>query len=162
MTIDCLDDELRDLLPGFAHGRLGSVERERVSAHLAGCAACAHELEIIRAARASFARVRPVDTGRIVAMLPSPPGRPALRVERGEGLSVRRGAWSRRSALRIAAGIMVLAVGGVSLKVASESGPGSVAVGDLPSGSSASPAIAFASKVLPVPGGPMSVRMAPV
>ena len=121
MTIDCRNDELRDLLPAYAHGRLDAGDQSRVAAHVASCAACAAEIEIIRAARTSFSRVPTVDTGRIVASLPAPSARPALRVERGGGQAPQRRGWlARAGALRIAAGIAAIAIGGVGLKVASD------------------------------------------
>lgn len=123
MTIECRDEELRDLLPALAHGRLDASGRQRAEAHVASCAACAAELEIIRAARVAFARVPMVDTARIVAALPPAPLRPALRVERGGAQPPRRGWWATRSgALRIAAGIGAIAVGGVGLKIATDDG----------------------------------------
>ena len=121
MTIDCRDEELRDLLPAYAHGRLEPAEQLRVESHVARCAECAAELGIIRAARASLARAPMVDTARIVAALPPAPSRPGLRVERGGARPQRRGWWATPSgALRIAAGIGAIAVGGLGLKIATD------------------------------------------
>ena len=49
------------------HGTLGSAERARVEAHLAGCAECRAEVALLRSMSAAMARRAPaVDVKRIV------------------------------------------------------------------------------------------------
>lgn len=74
---DCANAEMRDQLPGYVHGRLGAGARAGVETHVASCADCAAELELLRSiagamAEALGARATPVDVDRIVAALPAP------------------------------------------------------------------------------------------
>jgi Putative zinc-finger len=71
---DCLNEEMRDLLPDLAAERLTGAERTRVASHVASCPACAAEVELLGAARRVISRGAPsVDVARIVALLPKPP-----------------------------------------------------------------------------------------
>ena len=74
---DCANAEVRDQLPEFVHGRLGSTARLAVEAHLATCADCAAEVDLLRSIAGAMgdalaARVPRVDVDRIVAALPAP------------------------------------------------------------------------------------------
>lgn len=69
MMRDCPDGEMRDLLPLLATSRLSHAVRARVEAHVAGCAACARELELLRAVGRAF-DVAPLDAARIAQALP--------------------------------------------------------------------------------------------
>lgn len=103
---DCLNIEVRERLPEWLHGTLPASERAVVDAHLATCAECAAELDVLRVAMATL-RARPVpriDTRAIVAALPKPASRQAPRP-------------SFASRWRIAAAITVMALGGMSLAV---------------------------------------------
>lgn len=138
---ECLNTELRDLLPDLAAERLSGSERARVAAHLASCESCAAEVELLRAARRVMSQDVPVpDVARIVAALPKPPviveAKPVLvassnlrsvGARRVVGTSGGRGTprrWlgdvlgggSRRTAWRIAA-VATVAVGGLSVAV---------------------------------------------
>jgi hypothetical protein len=99
---DCPNGELRDRLPDLLHDRLTPEARRGIEAHVAVCADCREELELLRAAQASMRRAPAVDVGRIVAALPAP-RRPAKRAWAG---------W------RAAAAITLIAVGGTSVAVA--------------------------------------------
>lgn len=55
----CADDGVRDALPALLHGRLAGAERARVEAHVAGCAACAAELAVLRDVRGALAAGAP-------------------------------------------------------------------------------------------------------
>ncbi len=71
---DCVNAEMRDLLPDLAAERLSGAERTRVASHVASCRTCAAELELLTAARWVMSRNVPaVDVARIVAALPKPP-----------------------------------------------------------------------------------------
>jgi hypothetical protein len=123
-------DAASDLLPDLAAGRLGATDRDRVSGHVAGCARCAAELTLLRAARGALraeaphvdlaavaARVRaatvgaasvPADAGPAPALVRTPlPG-----VERGPPPSIRATArrWSAGRVRALAAAVL-LAVG---------------------------------------------------
>ena len=72
---DCVNAELRDLLPDYARGRLSGAGRAAVERHVASCADCAAELEILRAAGRALGVAPAVDVARIVAALPPAPAR---------------------------------------------------------------------------------------
>lgn len=98
---DCPNAELRDQLPDLLHDRLTPEARREVEAHVAGCAQCRQELELLRAAYATLRRVPAVSVARIAAALP-PPRRSGRRNWAG---------W------RTAAAIMLIAGGGTSVVV---------------------------------------------
>ena len=103
---DCDDVTSRDLLPDLMHDRLAPLVRASVEAHVAACADCAAELELLRAARASYARVPAIDTSRIAAAV--------MRETRRRPT---RSVWQRPS-WRIAAAISIISIGGLSVAVA--------------------------------------------
>jgi putative zinc finger protein len=125
---DCLDVDLRDLLPDFAAERLSGADRARVAAHVATCVDCAAEVELLRAAAQAIRSGAPaVDVGRIVAALPQPPGvsrQPVVvagsRAVPGHSAAApslpvaRRATWT---AWRMAAVLSTVAVGGLSVVV---------------------------------------------
>ena len=70
---DCPNAEMRDQLPAYVHGRLDASARAAVEAHLAGCADCAAEIELLQSlAVALSAKLPVIDSRRIVAALPKP------------------------------------------------------------------------------------------
>src|SRR5688572_16602655 len=95
---DCPNAEIRDLLPDLVHGTLAGAERQRVEQHIASCAECAAEAALIRLARTALRPTGPsIDAGRIAARIPRyAPSRSRVPL---------------RTAWRIAASILVLAVG---------------------------------------------------
>jgi anti-sigma factor RsiW len=122
---ECLSNEMRDALPDLIHGSLDRATRARVEAHLASCAQCAAELEILRSVISSSPTAPPVDVKRIVAALPVA-AKNGFLLHRGNGdpaaaPPVRRpqSVWSR-PALRIAAAVALVAAGGLSLLVGRE------------------------------------------
>lgn len=64
---DCINVEMRDLLPDLARGALTGPSRVALDAHLATCAACRAELEVVRKAHAALSAAPPVDSARIAA-----------------------------------------------------------------------------------------------
>jgi anti-sigma factor RsiW len=133
---DCLNVEIRELLPEYLAGALSATRRAEVDAHLATCEDCADELTVLRLVREAYADAPAVNVGAIVAALPRRASRPAVR------------SWRRSHALQIAAAISFIALGGMSLAVArsffsgnpTESPPDSVVVNE-------TPAISFAGGV---------------
>src|ERR1035437_8023103 len=101
MMNDCLDGEMRDLLPGYVHGTLTSADRAAVASHLETCADCAAEDGLIATASRAFA-VPAIDVERIVKALPASPRRS------------RRG-WFAVGAWRAAAAIGLIALGAYSV-----------------------------------------------
>ncbi len=102
---DCLNGEMRDLLPEYANGVLPKAVQERVGAHVSHCADCAAEVALIRTVRASYPTPR-IDLVRIVAALPGP-----VRQMRAPAGLFRAQHW------RMAAGIAMIAIGGISVAV---------------------------------------------
>ena len=129
---NCAVPEMRDILPELAAERLAGPALAEASAHVAGCAACTAELELLRLARRAIARGVPtVDVGRVVAALPKPPSVVApiqgvarkkstrrVAVVRPEPVRSASVVYHRKtwSAWRIAA-VATVAVGGLSLAV---------------------------------------------
>lgn len=64
---DCSREDIRDLLPDLVHDQLGPAERARVEQHLAECADCATELELLRSLRATAFVTPEVNVDRIAA-----------------------------------------------------------------------------------------------
>jgi hypothetical protein len=68
---DCSNVEMRDRLPDLANETLEPSARELVLFHLAECAACTAELEILRTTRLIFVKTTPkVNVAGIVSALP--------------------------------------------------------------------------------------------
>ncbi len=98
--IDCPDGDVRDVLPDFVNERLGALARADVERHLASCAACRDEVELLRGLRATLRRTPVVDVGAIAAAIPP------YRAPVGRG-------WA--TGWRTAAAIAAIAVGGASI-----------------------------------------------
>ena len=69
--VDCPRDDVRDLLPDLVHDQLEAAARVRVEQHLADCAECAAEVELLRAMRAKAFVTPEVDAERIAAAVRS-------------------------------------------------------------------------------------------
>jgi anti-sigma factor RsiW len=65
---DCSNVTMREMLPDMLHDRLSADARGQVEAHLAACADCRAELELLRAVRAG-ARAPRVDIAGITARI---------------------------------------------------------------------------------------------
>ena len=104
---DCLNVEIRELLPDYLSGTLSASRRAEVESHVATCGDCADELAMLRLVREAYAAATPaVNVDAIVAALPRKPSRPVVR------------SWRSSQAFQIAAAISFIAVGGISLAVA--------------------------------------------
>ena len=103
---DCLNVEMRELLPDYLVGTLSSIRRREVEAHLTGCQECTDELAVLRLVREAYTAATPaVNVSAIVSALPKKAARPAIRT------------WRSRQALQIAAAVSFVALGGISLAV---------------------------------------------
>jgi anti-sigma factor RsiW len=107
---DCQDDRIKDLLPEYVTGRLGSTLIAQVEDHVAACPSCAAELAVVRAAHAAFPAPQ-VDISKIVRALPTPVIPLAPRMER------KRSRFTTFTSWRVAATIATIAVSGVSIAV---------------------------------------------
>jgi hypothetical protein len=69
--IECSNVEMRDRLPDLANDTLEPAARELLVIHLAGCAACTAEIEILRTTRLILLKTTPkVNVAGIVSALP--------------------------------------------------------------------------------------------
>jgi len=99
---DCSNVEIREALPELLHGRLDAVQATKVREHVARCAECAAELELLERVQRLYAATPPVNTAAIVAALPRP------RMRRAFSLGL----------LRAAAAIVVLLAGALVFRAA--------------------------------------------
>jgi hypothetical protein len=104
---ECVNTEMREQLPELASSALAPADSARVEAHVATCAACTEELEILRAVRATQIPVPFMNVARIVRALPPAP------VPVREDLP-----WYRRASLQMAAALLLVAGGLVSVRQA--------------------------------------------
>jgi len=135
---DCLNVEIRELLPEYLNGTLSATRRGEVEAHLVGCAECADELTVLRLVREAYDEAPAVNVNAIVAALPRKSARPAMR------------SWRRSHALQIAAAVSFIALGGISLAVARSFFNGNMPAGQVDTVASSgaeTPAISFAGGV---------------
>ena len=72
---DCPNVEMREALPELLHGRLDAAHAASVRVHVARCAECAAELELLERVQRSYATSPAIDTAAIVRALPTPRAR---------------------------------------------------------------------------------------
>jgi hypothetical protein len=102
--MDCPNVEMRDRLPDLANESLEPAARVLIIAHIAECAACAAEIEIIRETRVLMLAATPrVNVAAIVSALPQHGVRPITSAKSASGRAW--GTW------RIAAAAAFLAAG---------------------------------------------------
>ena len=106
---ECVNGELRDLLPELVNERLDPEMQRTVEAHVASCDECAKELELLRALRPALVREPVIDTQRIAAVV-SAQTSSSRRRERSRVVTPRR--------LAIAAAALI-AVSGIGYAIAS-------------------------------------------
>lgn len=106
---DCQNVVIRDQLPDFLHGTLESHTYEIIEEHVASCQDCAAELallrDVIEVSQLQSPAVR-IDVASISAKIP--PYKRGIRVE--------------RSMMRLAAGLLIAAIGVSTVVVTSRSG----------------------------------------
>lgn len=105
---DCVNGDIRDVLPELVNGTLPAGDVARVQEHVRVCAECAAEVELLRTARAAMRLAPAMDTARIAAAVQASAAQrlaarraPAARVARIAGLSLvavigALGVWSLR------------------------------------------------------------------
>ena len=106
--IDCPNGDVRDVLPDYVNDRLDAPRRIEVETHLASCAACRDEVELLRDLRATMRRTPTVNAEAIASAIP--PYRAPVRH-----------AWA--TGWRAAAAIAVIAVGGASVALLRDDAP---------------------------------------
>lgn len=116
---ECESAEMRDVLPDLIHATLGRDRVAEVEAHVASCAECAAEIDLLKAVVASAPRAPELDLNRIVNAIPTPTGRGLLLHQGGSqpvGSRKPQTFWSR-PLLRVAAAAAIITAGGLSLLV---------------------------------------------
>ncbi len=68
---DCPDGAMRDLLPLYVGGALGTPDHTRVEAHLTGCADCVAEVELLRAVNLVYP-AQAINVANITAKIAAP------------------------------------------------------------------------------------------
>lgn len=101
-------DRVQDLLPEYVAGALDPVRRDQIGEHLAICAECRAENEIVARVRASSVSVPPALEGRVMAAVRRRPGS-------------RR--WATPGRLAAAATLAAAVIGGALYFDAGRSGP---------------------------------------
>jgi hypothetical protein len=66
----CVEVEIQDMLPDLLHKSLDTSTRARVEAHVAACASCASELNVLRAVQAAAVFAPRIDVDRVVGHIP--------------------------------------------------------------------------------------------
>lgn len=124
---DCVNATMRDVLPDFVHGQLDAARTTEVRGHLADCAHCAAEVELLGAVMSAAPAAPKIDVDRIARALPTPT-RYGFLLHRGGGTGApltpvvspamrhRPRVWSR-PVVKIAAAVAIVAAGGLSLLV---------------------------------------------
>jgi len=64
---DCVNGDIRDVLPELVSGTLPAADLARVQDHIRACADCAAEVELLRTARAAMRLAPTMNTTRIAA-----------------------------------------------------------------------------------------------
>ncbi|MEY3701562.1 MAG: hypothetical protein RI891_854 [Gemmatimonadota bacterium] len=106
----CDDDTMQDALPDYVQGRCADETAAVVRAHLASCAACAEEAELIAHAGEVIARATPsIATARILAEVDAAhaSARPATPAPASTVIRTRRW-WASRPIMAAAASILVV------------------------------------------------------
>jgi hypothetical protein len=79
----CIERDIQEMLPDLLHGTLAGDARARAEAHLAGCAECSEDLEVLRTVKTAAVFAPSIDIDRVVRQIPpytplvTVPGRPA-------------------------------------------------------------------------------------
>jgi anti-sigma factor RsiW len=159
---------MRDVLPEYVHGQLDDGRAAEVRAHLAGCADCAAEVELLRAVMSAAPAAPKMNVDRIARALPTPT-RHGFLLHRGGGtgspltpgvlpaMPHRSRIWSR-PVVKIAAAAAIVTAGGLSLLVGRDVLRPDTQVGQ------AAPSIDFGSRSAnpaPAPNLPVAVAPAP-
>ena len=72
---DCSNIEIREALPELLHGRLDAIQAAKVREHIARCAECASELELLQRVQRVYSAAPAVNPAAILAALPRPRAR---------------------------------------------------------------------------------------
>jgi anti-sigma factor RsiW len=102
----CTEPDMKELLPDLLHGRLDADARARVEAHVASCAECDEELDVLRTVKSAAVFIPAIDVDRVVRQIP-----PYRAIVPGAQAPAR----SRVVSWLVAASLLVVVLGGGSL-----------------------------------------------
>jgi len=111
---ECIDSNIRELLPDLLHGTLAPDMKGRVEAHLATCEECREDLEVLRTVKAAAVFAPVIDVDRVVRRIP--PYRTIVP-------ATERPASTRIISWLVAASLGVVVIGGGSLVLMRQDGP---------------------------------------
>ena len=137
----CMELEIQEMLPDLLHRSLDAGTTQLVESHLASCASCSEELDVLRTVQAAAVFAPAIDVSAVVRQIP-----PYRKVVPATQLPAR----SRMVSWLVAAGLMVVIAGGGSLlMVQPKNSVPAVATVDSQSQAASEGAVAVQS----VPGG---------
>jgi anti-sigma factor RsiW len=67
---DIKHEAIRDLLPDLLHGRLSASEKSAIESHLAGCADCRSELEVLQMVQAAPSFEPRINAAKVASVIP--------------------------------------------------------------------------------------------
>lgn len=115
---DCTNAEIRDMLPDYVNARLSASDAAVVESHVAACADCSEEVRLLLTAVAVRPGAISIDVAKIVASLPKGQNAAGPNVR---AISSARSVSAKMNKFRqwrgVAAAIIAIAIGGVSLQV---------------------------------------------
>ena len=134
----CIDSDIQEMLPDLLHRALADDELARVEAHVAACESCREDLDVLRTVKSAAVFAPSIDVDWVVRQIP--PYRAIIPV-RERPASTRLVSWL------VAASLALVAVGGGSLLLQSNSSRASDSPGyrQLPGAIAKAPASANAN-----------------
>ena len=102
----CTESDIQEMLPDLLHRALPADAKARVEAHLATCAECREDLEVLRVVSSAAVFAPAIDVDRVVAQIP-----PYRMIVPG----VERPARTRVVSWLVAASMAIVVIGGGSL-----------------------------------------------
>lgn len=129
---DCLNGEIRDVLPELINGTLSAGDAARVLEHVRACSSCAAEVELLRTARAAMRLAPVMDTARIAA---------AVQASTAQRLSARRIPARGTRVAAVSLATLLAAVAVWSTRDAADVGPATEVVAHKAPGEIRKPAI---------------------
>jgi hypothetical protein len=67
---ECIDNDIKEMLPDLLHGALGAHAMGRVEAHIATCEECSAELNVLRAVKSAAVFEPTIDVDQVVRRIP--------------------------------------------------------------------------------------------
>jgi anti-sigma factor RsiW len=115
----CTDSNIQEMLPDLLHGTLAEGERMRVEKHMATCESCQEDLDVLRTVKNAAVFAPSIDVDRVVRqILPY-----QTIIPETERPATKRPVSTRMVSWLVAASLMLVALGGGSVLMQSNSVP---------------------------------------